>query len=55
MILHFQNAKVSTQKLSELIYEVSKVAGYKINTQTSVALHILIMKYQKQKLKNNLF
>ena len=31
MILYIENPKDSTQKLLELIYELSKVAGYKIN------------------------
>ena len=37
MILYIDNPKVSTQKLLELINEFSKVAGYKINIQKSVA------------------
>ena len=37
MILYIQNPKDSTPKLLELISEFSKVAGYKINTQKSVA------------------
>ena len=37
MILYIENPKVSTQKLLELINEFSKVAGYKINTQKSIA------------------
>ena len=38
MILYIENPKVSTQKLLlELIHEFSKVAGYKINIQKSVA------------------
>ena len=32
-----ENPKDSTQKLLELIHEFSKVTGYKINTQKSVA------------------
>ena len=38
MILYIKNPKESTPKLLELITEFSKVAGYKINTQTSVPL-----------------
>ena len=38
MILYIQNPKDSTRKLLELINEYSKVAGYKINTQKSLAL-----------------
>ncbi|KAI5941238.1 LINE-1 retrotransposable element ORF2 protein [Manis javanica] len=37
MILYIINPKDSTPKLLELISEYSKVAGYKINTQKSVA------------------
>ena len=37
MILYIENSKDSTQKLLELINEFSKVAGYKINIQKSVA------------------
>ena len=38
MILYVKNPKKSTQKLLDLISELSKDAGYKINTQKSVAL-----------------
>ena len=37
MILHIENPKYSTRKLLELINEYSKFAGYKINTQKSLA------------------
>ena len=37
MILHIENPKDSIRKLLELISEFSKVAGYKINTQKSLA------------------
>ena len=37
MILYIENPKDSTRKLLELINEYSKVAGYKINTQISLA------------------
>ena len=37
MILHIENLKYTTRKLLELINEYSKVAGYKINTQKSLA------------------
>ena len=37
MILYIDNPKVSTRKLLELINEYSKVEGYKINTQKSLA------------------
>ena len=37
MILYIENPKVSIRKLLELISELSKVAGYKISTQKSLA------------------
>ena len=37
MILYIENPKDSTRKLLELINGYSKVAGYKINTQKSLA------------------
>ena len=37
MILYIENPKDSIRKLLELINEHSKVAGYKINTQKSLA------------------
>ena len=37
MILYIENPKDSTRKLLQLINECSKVAGYKTNTQKSLA------------------
>ena len=37
MVLYIENPKGSPKKLLELINEFSKVAGYKINIQKSVA------------------
>ena len=37
MILYMENPKVTIRKLLELISEFSKVVGYKINTQKSLA------------------
>ena len=37
MILYIENPKDSTRKLLKLINEYNKVAGYKINTQKSLA------------------
>ena len=48
MILYIENPKDSTRKLLELINEYSKVAGYKINTQKSLAfLYTNIEKTEK--------
>ena len=51
MTLYIENPKDSTRKLLELINEYSKVAGYKINTQKSLAFHTLTMRKQKEKLR----
>ena len=49
MILYIENPKDSTRKLLELINEYSKVAGYKINTQKSLAfLYINNEKVEKE-------
>ena len=45
MILYIENPKDYTRKLLELINEHSKVAGYKINTQNSLAF--LYTNYKK--------
>ena len=37
MILYMENPIDSTKSLPELIHEFSKIAGYKINVQKSVA------------------
>jgi len=37
MIVYLENPKDTTRKLLELINEYTKVAGYKINTQKSLA------------------
>ena len=37
MILYIENPKYSIRKLLQLISEFSKVAGYKINTEKSLA------------------
>ena len=38
MILYIENLKETIRKLLELISEFSKVTGYKVNTQKSLAL-----------------
>ena len=48
MILYIEYPKDSTRKLLELISEYSKIAGYKINTQKSLAfLHTNNEKIEK--------
>ena len=37
MILYIENPKEATRKLLEIINKFGKVAGYKINTQKSLA------------------
>ena len=37
MILNIENPKDATRKLLELINEFSKITGYKVNTQKSLA------------------
>ena len=51
MILYIENPKDSTRKLLELNNEYSKVAGYKINTQISLAFLYTNMRKQKEKLR----
>ena len=51
MILYIENPKDSIRKLRELISEFSKVAGYKINIQKSLAF-LYTNQNQKEKLRN---
>ena len=51
MILYIQNHKDSTRELLELINEYSKVAGYKINTQKSLAFLYTNNEKIKEKLR----
>ena len=49
MILYIQNPKDATRKLLELINKSSKVTGYKINAQKSLAfLHTNDEKYERE-------
>ena len=52
MILYIDNPKDSVRKLLELISEFSNVAGYKINTQKSLAFIYTNSENQKKKLRN---
>ena len=54
MILYIENRKDSTRKLLELINEYSKVAGYKINTQKSLALLYAINKKTEREIKETI-
>ena len=48
MILYTENPKDSTRKLLDLINEYSKVEGYKINTQKSLAFLYTNNKIEKE-------
>ena len=52
MILYVENPKDSIRKLLELIIEFSKVAGYTINTQKSLAFLHTNTENQRGKLRN---
>jgi len=52
MILYIENPNNTTRKLLELINEYSKVAGYKINTQKSLAF-LYTNNEKTEKLRNN--
>ena len=55
MILHMETLKDSTQKLLELINEYSKVAGYKINIQKSIAFLYINNEMLEKEYKYNNF
>ena len=54
MILYIENPKDCTQKLLELINEFSKVAGYKINIQKSVAFLYTSNEILEEEYKNTI-
>ena len=54
MILYIDNPKDSTKKLQELINEFSKVAGYKINIQKSVAFLYANNKLTEREIKKTI-
>ena len=54
MILYIENPKDSTRKLLELITEYSKVAGYKINTQKSLAFLYTNSEKTKREIKETI-
>ena len=54
MILYIENPKDATRKLLELITEYSKVAGYKINTQKSLAFLYASNKRSERQIKETI-
>ena len=54
MILYIENPKDSIRKLLELISEVSKVVGYKINTQKSLAFLYVNNEKSKREIKESI-
>jgi len=54
LILHIENPKDSTQELLELVNEFSKVAGYKINIQKSVAFLYINSEILEKEYKNTI-
>ena len=54
MILYVENAKDATRKLLELINEFGKIAGYKINTQKSLAFLYTNVEKSEREIKETL-
>ena len=54
MILYVENPKVSTPRLLELIQKFSKMAGYKINAQKSVAFLYTNNEAEERKIKESI-
>ena len=54
MILYIENPKDATRKLLELINEFGKVAGYKINTQTSCSFLYTNNKRSEREIKETI-
>ena len=54
MILYIENPKDSTRKLLDLINECSKVAGYKINTEKSLAFLYINNKRVENEIKETI-
>ena len=54
MILYIENPKDSTRKLLELFSEFRKAAGYKINTQKSLAFLYTNNKKSKREIKESI-
>ena len=54
MILYIENPKDSIRKLLELISELNKVAGYKINTQKSPPFLYINNKKSEREIKESI-
>ena len=54
MILYIENPKDSTRKLLEIISEYSKVSGYKINMQKSIAFQYTNNEKTERKIKETI-
>ena len=54
MILYIENPKDSIRKLLEVVSEFSKVAGYKINTQKSLAFLYTINEKSEREIKESI-
>ena len=54
MILYIENPKDATRKLLELINKLSKVTGYKINTQKSLAFLYTNNKRSEREIKETI-
>ena len=54
MIQYIENPKETTRKLLELISELSKVAGYKVNTQKSLSLLYTNNEKSERKIKESM-
>ena len=55
VLLYIENPKDSTIKLLELISEFSKVAGYKINTQKSLAFLYTNNEKSEREIKESIY
>ena len=53
ILLDIENPKDATRKLLELVNKFSKVAGYKINTQTSAAFLYTNNKRSEREIKQS--
>ena len=54
MIIYINDSRTSTRELLQLINNFSKVAGYKINSNTSVASFIQMINLLRKKLGKQL-